>query len=61
MLDNQHMRKADVVIEAVFENMEVKKKVFAALDSVCKEGATLATNTSVGLITAVFPFRTETG
>jgi 3-hydroxyacyl-CoA dehydrogenase len=37
---------ADLVIEAVFENMEVKKKVFADLDRVAKPGCILATNTS---------------
>ena len=36
----------DLVIEAVFEDMAIKKKVFAALDEVCKQGAILATNTS---------------
>lgn len=36
----------DLVIEAVFEKMSVKKEVFAALDNVCKPGAILATNTS---------------
>jgi 3-hydroxyacyl-CoA dehydrogenase len=36
----------DLVIEAVFENMAVKKEVFAKLDSVCRDGAILATNTS---------------
>ncbi|MFT5500497.1 MAG: 3-hydroxyacyl-CoA dehydrogenase [Woeseiaceae bacterium] len=36
----------DLVIEAVFENMAVKKEVFANLDSVCRDGAILATNTS---------------
>lgn len=36
----------DLVIEAVFENMAVKKKVFAALDDVCRKGAILASNTS---------------
>jgi 3-hydroxyacyl-CoA dehydrogenase len=36
----------DLVIEAVFENMAVKKAVFAELDRVCKPGAVLATNTS---------------
>ncbi|MEL6465926.1 MAG: FAD-dependent oxidoreductase [Pseudomonadota bacterium] len=36
----------DLVIEAVFEDMEVKKKVFAELDRVCKPGAILASNTS---------------
>ncbi len=37
---------ADVVIEAVFEDMEVKRKLFAELDSICKPEAILATNTS---------------
>jgi len=36
----------DMVIEAVFENMKVKKEVFGELDRVCKRGAILATNTS---------------
>lgn len=37
---------ADLVIEAVFEDMAVKKEVFGHLDRVCKDGAILATNTS---------------
>ncbi|MEJ8848250.1 3-hydroxyacyl-CoA dehydrogenase NAD-binding domain-containing protein [Variovorax rhizosphaerae] len=36
----------DLVIEAVFEDIEVKKGVFKELDRVCKPGAVLATNTS---------------
>ncbi|MBL4766825.1 MAG: enoyl-CoA hydratase/isomerase family protein [Rhodobacteraceae bacterium] len=36
----------DLVIEAVFEDMAVKKDVFAKLDAACKPGAILATNTS---------------
>lgn len=36
----------DLVIEAVFENMDLKRKIFTELDSVMKEGAILATNTS---------------
>ncbi|WP_339769617.1 3-hydroxyacyl-CoA dehydrogenase NAD-binding domain-containing protein [uncultured Paraglaciecola sp.] len=36
----------DLVIEAVFEKMSVKKEVFGALDKVCKPGAILASNTS---------------
>ena len=36
----------DVVIEAVFENMDIKKEVFAKLDAVCKPQCVLATNTS---------------
>jgi 3-hydroxyacyl-CoA dehydrogenase len=38
--------QADMVIEAVFEEMGVKEKVFKALDEVMKPGAILATNTS---------------
>ena len=38
--------EADIVIEAVFEEMEVKKAVFEALDSTMKPGAILASNTS---------------
>lgn len=37
---------ADLVIEAAFEEMAVKKAIFAELDRVCKPGAVLATNTS---------------
>lgn len=36
----------DLVIEAVFETMDIKKKVFTALDEVLKDGAILASNTS---------------
>src|SRR5207249_5998323 len=37
---------ADLVIEAVFEEMAIKKDVFARLDKVAKANAVLATNTS---------------
>lgn len=37
---------ADIVIEAVFENMELKKRTFAELDKVTRSNAILATNTS---------------
>jgi len=40
------LAQADLVIEAVFEDMAVKHAVFAELDRVCKPGAVLATNTS---------------
>ena len=40
------LKDADIVIEAVFEDMAVKKQVFEKLDKVCKPGAILATNTS---------------
>ncbi|MBL8207386.1 MAG: enoyl-CoA hydratase/isomerase family protein [Blastocatellia bacterium] len=38
--------EADIVVEAVFENMALKKETFAALDQICKPGAILASNTS---------------
>src|SRR6266849_1563999 len=38
--------KVDMVIEAVFEGMALKKEVFAELDRICKPGAILASNTS---------------
>ncbi len=37
---------ADLVIEAVFEKMELKKEIFAKLDAVMKPGAVMASNTS---------------
>jgi 3-hydroxyacyl-CoA dehydrogenase len=40
------IRDADIVIEAVYEEMNVKKAVFARLDEIMKPGAILATNTS---------------
>jgi len=40
------LAQVDIVVEAVFEEMGVKKAVFAELDRVCKPGAVLATNTS---------------
>ncbi|MBO16021.1 3-hydroxyacyl-CoA dehydrogenase NAD-binding domain-containing protein, partial [Herbaspirillum sp.] len=42
----EDLSAADVVIEAVFEDLTVKQAVFAELDRVCKPGAVLATNTS---------------
>ncbi|CAM8665997.1 multifunctional fatty acid oxidation complex subunit alpha [Comamonadaceae bacterium] len=44
--DFADLAAADLVIEAVFEDLEVKKAVFRQLDAVCKPGAVLATNTS---------------
>jgi 3-hydroxyacyl-CoA dehydrogenase len=40
------LSEMDIVIEAVFEDMDVKKEVFRSLDAVMKPGAVLATNTS---------------
>ncbi|WP_258127479.1 3-hydroxyacyl-CoA dehydrogenase NAD-binding domain-containing protein [Achromobacter anxifer] len=45
-LDTGDLAQADLVIEAVFEDMAVKQAVFRQLDAVCKPGAILATNTS---------------
>ena len=42
----EHVKDADLVIEAVFETMAIKKEVFAALDKYAKPGAVLASNTS---------------
>ena len=44
--DYQEIADCDVVIEAVFEEMDVKKEVFAKLDAVMKPGALLLTNSS---------------
>jgi 3-hydroxyacyl-CoA dehydrogenase len=45
-LDLNEIGAADLVIEAVFEEMDVKKDVFRRLDAIAKHGAILATNTS---------------
>ncbi len=45
-LDMSAMRDVDLAIEAVFEDLDVKKKVFSRLDGVLKRGAILASNTS---------------
>lgn len=44
--DGKHVSRADVVIEAIVENLEIKQKVFAGLEAKMKPGAILATNTS---------------
>ncbi|HKE96270.1 MAG TPA: 3-hydroxyacyl-CoA dehydrogenase NAD-binding domain-containing protein, partial [Povalibacter sp.] len=45
-LNPDELADCDLVIEAVFENMDVKKEVFGKLDRIVKQGAILATNTS---------------
>ena len=45
-LNRADLADCDLVIEAVFEDMAVKKEIFADLDKICKPGAILATNTS---------------
>lgn len=44
--DFEALSDADLVIEAVFENMNLKRDIFCRLDRACKPGAILATNTS---------------
>src|SRR3954471_22933470 len=44
---------ADVVVEAVFERLEVKHEVFRELDRICRDGAILASNTSAIPITSI--------
>lgn len=45
-LSLDELADADMVIEAIFERMDIKKDVFTTLDGICKPGAVLATNTS---------------
>lgn len=51
--DLEAAAEADLVVEAVFERLEVKQEVFAALDTICRDDATLATNTSAIPITSI--------
>ncbi|WP_166366477.1 3-hydroxyacyl-CoA dehydrogenase NAD-binding domain-containing protein [Pseudomonas akapageensis] len=44
--DYSDLAEEDLIIEAVFESLEVKRQVFERLDRVCKPGAILASNTS---------------
>ena len=46
VLDYDAVADADIVIEAVYENLDLKKEIFAKLDATMKEGAVLASNTS---------------
>jgi 3-hydroxyacyl-CoA dehydrogenase len=45
-LEMSALKDVDLIIEAVFERMDIKKEVFAKLDAIAKPGAILATNTS---------------
>ncbi|WP_425146199.1 3-hydroxyacyl-CoA dehydrogenase NAD-binding domain-containing protein [Deinococcus sp.] len=45
-LNMDDLKDADLIIEAVFENMDVKKEIFSRLDAIAKPGAILASNTS---------------
>ena len=53
MSDYAALGDADIVIEAVFENLAVKQQVFAQLDAVAAPHAILATNTSTLDIDAI--------
>ncbi|HET7328762.1 MAG TPA: 3-hydroxyacyl-CoA dehydrogenase family protein [Nocardioidaceae bacterium] len=44
---------ADIVVEAIFENVDAKRDLFGTLDGLCKDGALLATNTSAIPITQI--------
>ena len=46
-LNLEDLADCDLVIEAVFERMDIKKDVFAKLDKIVKQGAVLATNTAL--------------
>ncbi len=45
-LSLEDLAHCDLIIEAVYESMDVKKEVFGKLDKICKAGAILASNTS---------------
>lgn len=51
--DYADIANADMVIEAVFENLELKKEIFSKLDAICKPGAILASNTSYQDVDAI--------
>jgi 3-hydroxyacyl-CoA dehydrogenase len=51
--DYASLADADLVIEAVFEDPELKKTIFSRLDEACKAGAILATNTSYQDVNAI--------
>jgi 3-hydroxybutyryl-CoA dehydrogenase len=44
--DNRDLKECDLVIESVFEDMELKKRLFAELDSICLPHTIFGTNTS---------------
>jgi 3-hydroxybutyryl-CoA dehydrogenase len=51
--DLEAVSAADIVVEAVFERLDLKREVFAELDRICPEEAVLATNTSAIPITRI--------
>jgi 3-hydroxybutyryl-CoA dehydrogenase len=50
-VDLKEMTDADLVIEAIIENLDIKKKLFSELDALCKSDTVLASNTSTIPIT----------
>ncbi|MGH8775945.1 MAG: 3-hydroxyacyl-CoA dehydrogenase family protein [Jiangellaceae bacterium] len=51
--DPEAVGDADIVVEAVFERVDVKQDLFRELDRICRDGAVLATNTSAIPITTI--------
>lgn len=51
--DLKDMADADLIIEAVLENLELKKSIFSELNTICCEGAIFATNTSSMSVTDI--------
>jgi 3-hydroxybutyryl-CoA dehydrogenase len=51
--DLAELADCDLVVEAVYESLEVKQAVFRELDAICRDGAVLATNTSAIPITQI--------
>jgi 3-hydroxybutyryl-CoA dehydrogenase len=49
----QDARKADLVVEAVFEDLALKQEMFSSLDDICRPETILATNTSAISITSI--------
>jgi 3-hydroxyacyl-CoA dehydrogenase len=60
-VDYAALASADLIIEAVFEEMGVKEQVFRELDRVCKKGAVLASNTSTLDIDTIAGFTSRPG
>ncbi|MBV6424296.1 MAG: Fatty acid oxidation complex subunit alpha [Steroidobacteraceae bacterium] len=61
VLDYAAIAQADIVVEAVFEDMAVKQSVFEKLDAVMKPGAILATNTSTLDVNRIAAFTKRPG
>ena len=59
--DLQDVKDCDIIVEAIVENVEVKKSVFKELDAICDEKTILATNTSSISITEIASSVKRTG